>query len=56
VSHVLQWNTNAPDFSVSSNSSCLNVTVWLWSFGQTISKSIRSLKCLQSAAALFDFS
>ena len=54
VSHVLQWNTNAPDFSASSNSFWLNVTVWLWSFGQTISKSIRSLMSLpltgQSAA------
>lgn len=43
MSQVLQWNTNAPFFSVSSNSSSLNVTVWLWSFGQTISKSFRSL-------------
>jgi len=33
VSHVLQWNTSAPDFSSASNSSRLNVTVWLWSFG-----------------------
>jgi hypothetical protein len=46
VSHVLQWNTNAPDFSASSNSFWLNVTVWLWSFGQTISKSMRSLMSL----------
>lgn len=43
MSQVLQWNANAPAFSVSSNSSSLNVTVWLWSFGQTISKSFRSL-------------
>ncbi len=39
VSQVLQWNTSAPDFKVSSNSSRLNVTVWLWSFGQTISEA-----------------
>src|ERR1700693_1196544 len=55
ASHVLQWNTNAPDFNVSSNSFWLNVIVWLWSFGQTISKSTRSLMSLlllgQSAAA-----
>ena len=25
----LQWNTMASDFNASSNSSCLNVTVWL---------------------------
>jgi hypothetical protein len=43
VSHVLQWKTNVPDFNASSNSSWLNVTVWLWSFGQTISKSMRLL-------------
>jgi len=43
VSQVLQWNTNAPDFNVSSNSSRLNVTVWSWLFGHTISKSNRSL-------------
>ena len=42
-SHVLQWNTNAPDFNASSNSSWLNATVWLWLFGQTISNSNRSL-------------
>jgi hypothetical protein len=46
VSHVLQWNINAPDFSASSNSFWLNVTVWSWSFGQTISKSMRSLMSL----------
>ena len=43
VSHVLQWNTSVPDFRAASNSCWLNVTVWLWSFGQTISKSMRSL-------------
>jgi hypothetical protein len=55
VSHVLQWNTSAPDFSSASNSSRLNVTVWLWSFGQTISKSMVGLLGLllfvRSAAA-----
>jgi hypothetical protein len=48
-SHVLQWNTNAPDFNASSNSSWLNATVWLWLFGQTISNSNRSL--IRSPAA-----
>jgi hypothetical protein len=43
VSHVLQWNTSAPDFSSASNSSWLNLTVWSWSFGQIISNFIRSL-------------
>ena len=43
VSHVLQWNTRAPDFSSTSNPSRSNVTVWLWSFGHTISNSMRSL-------------
>src|ERR1700730_16594742 len=46
VSHVLQWNTNAPDFNASSNSSWLNGTVWSWSFGHTISNSLRSLMSL----------
>ena len=41
--HVLQWKTSVPDFSAFSNCSWLNVTVWSWSFGQTISKSMRSL-------------
>src|ERR1700728_3348608 len=48
VSHVLQWNTSAPDFSSASNSSWLNLTVWSWSFGQTISNFIRSLMSLPS--------
>src|SRR5665647_19581 len=43
VSHVLQWNTSVSDFSASSNSSWLNVTVWLWLLGHTISNSRRSL-------------
>jgi hypothetical protein len=43
VSHVLQWNTKAPDFKVSSNSCCVNATVWLWLFGQSISNLMRSL-------------
>jgi hypothetical protein len=46
VSHVLQWNTSAPDFSSASNSPWLNLTVWSWSFGQTISNFIRSLMSL----------
>jgi hypothetical protein len=29
VSHVLQWNTKAPDFNAASNSSRLNGIVWL---------------------------
>jgi hypothetical protein len=55
VSHVLQWKTNAPDFSASSNPSWVNVTVWLWSFGQTISKSIRLLT-ESPACEIFDLS
>ena len=39
ASQVLQWNSSTPDFRASSNPSWLKVTVWLWPFGQTISKS-----------------
>jgi len=41
VSQVLQWNTNVPDFNAASNSSRVNLTVWLWFFGQTISNASR---------------
>ncbi len=41
MSHVLQWNTNVPDFNDASNSPCVNLTVWLWLFGQTISNASR---------------
>jgi hypothetical protein len=53
VSHVLQWNTNAPDFNSSSNSSLSNVTVWLWSFGHSISNCIR-LPALRAARTIGD--
>lgn len=43
ASQVLQWNTRAPDFNASSNSSRLNLTVWSWLFGQSISKASCSL-------------
>jgi hypothetical protein len=52
VSHVLQWNTSAPDFSSASNSSLVNVTVCSWSFGHTISKSTRSLMSLLLVRAI----
>lgn len=41
VSQVLQWNTKALDFKASSNSSCVNLTVWLWLCGHTISSLTR---------------
>ena len=52
ASHVLQWNTSAPDFSSASNSFLLNVTVCSWSFGHTISKSMRSLISLPLVRAI----
>jgi hypothetical protein len=47
VSHVLQWNTITPAFNASSNFSCVKDTVWLWSFGHTISNSMLSLMSLR---------
>src|SRR6185369_5210973 len=43
VSQVLQWNSNSPAASFSSNSSCVKSTPTLCPFGHSTSIAIRSL-------------